>query len=219
MLTYIPEYSIFKLDRKIKEKQLIRKIVSIYVERSIVMTVIYSDFGDTDTKVLKNIWKDLDVKEVRLTTNGNISMKKINKAIYDEEDTIIFCGHGSGEGCWNPSWNSGEFYTLSARNLRFLRAKKVIGIWCHASDFSKKYDVPGFFSYMFISNPGEAKGLGITGVPFNEITKSEIKFCNILNDLLKKDVPLSEWRGVVLDNMDASNPVEEFNYSQVYYKE
>ena len=52
MLTYIPEYSIFKLDRKIKEKQLIRKIVSIYVERSIVMTVIYSDFGDTDTKVL-----------------------------------------------------------------------------------------------------------------------------------------------------------------------
>ena len=108
------------------------------------MTVIYSDFGDTDTKVLKNIWKDLDVKEVRLTTNGNISMKKINKAIYDEEDTIIFCGHGSGEGCWNPSWNSGEFYTLSARNLRLLRAKKVIGIWCHASDFSKKYDVPGF---------------------------------------------------------------------------
>lgn len=183
------------------------------------MTVIYSDFGDVDTKVLKNIWKGLDVTEIRLTPNGDVPMKEINKAISQEKDTIIFCGHGSGEGCWNPNWDMGGFYTLSSQNLKLLKAKKVIGIWCHASDFSKKYDVSGFFSYMFISNPGEAKGLGITGVPFKEITKSEIKFCNILNDLLKRDIPLSEWRGVVLDNMDESNPVEKFNYSQVYYKE
>ena len=101
--------------------------------------------------------------------------------------------------------------------MGFLRAKNVIGIWCHASDFSKKYDVPGFYSYMFISNTGEAKGLGITGVSSKEITESEIKFCNILNRMLKEGVPLSEWRKEVLKNMDSSNPVEKFNYSQVYY--
>ena len=71
---------------------------------------------------------------------------------------------------------------------------------------------------MFISNPGEAKTLGIKGVSSKEITNSEIKFCNILNRMLKNKVPLSEWRKEVLKNMDASNPVERYNYSQVYYK-
>ena len=70
---------------------------------------------------------------------------------------------------------------------------------------------------MLISNTGEAKGLGITGVSSKEITESEIKFCNILNRMLKEGVPLSEWRKEVLKNMDSSNPVEKFNYSQVYY--
>ena len=54
------------------------------------MTVIYSDFGDTDTRVLKNIWKGLDVTEVRLTMDGDISEDEIDEAIYNEEDTIIF---------------------------------------------------------------------------------------------------------------------------------
>ena len=182
------------------------------------MTVIYSDFGDTDTRVLKNIWKGLDVTEVRLTMDGDISEDEIDEAIYNEEDTIIFCGHGSGEGCWNPDWKGSRFYTIGYGNLGLLRAKNVIGIWCHASDFSKKYNVPGFYSYMFISNPGEAKSLGIKGVSSKEITNSEIKFCNILNRMLKNKTPLSEWRKEVLKNMDASNPVEKYNYSQVYYK-
>lgn len=179
------------------------------------MTVIYSDFGDTDTRVLKGIWEGLDAKVLRLTPWGRVSQYEIDQAISEEKGTLVFCGHGDRYGCWNPSYSARSRYSLSEANLACLNAEKVIGIWCHASDFAKAYDVHGFFSYMYISNVSEAAYEGIHGVPSKAITESEEKFCGILNGLLKEDRPLMEWKAAVMSRMDPSNPVEVFNYSQV----
>ena len=185
------------------------------------MTVIYSDFGDVDTSVLKNIWGDLDAKIIRLkgapiTKDYDVN-KTVDKAIAAEEDTLIVVGHGSDRGCWSPS---GE-YTISPFNLDLVKAKKFIGIWCHASDFARRYHAKGFFSGMFISNASEA----IYTLPYSknqvysnkQITESEIKFCNILNDFLKKDTPLKDWKYIIEGYTDNTFEVEKYNYSHVEY--
>lgn len=182
------------------------------------MTVIHSDFGDTDTKVLRDIWRGLSVKEVHLTRYSNkLDMRRAKDAIKAERDLVIFCGHGDRRGCWSPSYTGGSYYTIGPSDLSLLRGKKVVGIWCHASSFSKRYKVEGFFSSMFISNTVEAAGEGIRGVSNADITASEMKFCGILNKLLKEKVPLSEWKEHVDAAIDETNPVEVFNYSQVFY--
>lgn len=189
------------------------------------MTVIYSDFGDKDTKVLKNIWKDLDAKVIHLTSKSNVTSYEIDKAIDDEKDTIIFCGHGDGFGCWSPCTLLGDTtpnvyhinYTVSPRNKHLLKGKKVIGIWCYASDFAKDYKVEGFFSYMFISNPREARYLGISEPSYERITRSEVKFCDMVNTFLKDDIPLQDWKGIISANTDKNFDVEKFNYGNAEY--
>lgn len=183
------------------------------------MTVIYSDFEDVDTSVLKNIWKDLDVKVIRISRDSLTDDYDVNNAIAAEEDTLIVVGHGSDSGCWSPSGG----YTISSFNLDLVKAKKFIGIWCHASDFARKYHAKGFFSGMFISNTTEA----IYTLPYSknqvysnkQITESEIKFCNILNDLLKKETPLKDWKYIIEGYTNATFEVEKYNYSHVEYFE
>lgn len=183
------------------------------------MTVIYSDFGDVDTSVLKNIWKDLDAKVIRISRDSLIDDYDINDAIASEKDTLIVVGHGSDRGCWSPYGG----YTISPFNLDLIKAKKFIGIWCHASDFARRYHAKGFFSGMFISNTSEA----IYTLPYSknqvysnkQITESEVKFCNILNDFLKKETPLKDWKYIIGRYTDNTFEVEKYNYSHVEYFE
>ena len=190
------------------------------------MTVIYSNFGDPDTKVLRGIWGGLDTEVIEVENRRNNpehfqSSTKIKEAISKEGDTLIIVGHGSSEGCWDPTYG----YTFDSSCLPYLKAKNVIGIWCHASDFARKYNVKGFFSEMFISNIGEAsyvlpKETFISQkIQPQEITDSEIKFCKILNDLLKKKVPLKDWKDSIENLTDKDFAVENYNYSHTRYFE
>lgn len=178
------------------------------------MTVIYSNFGDEDTKLLQAMWKGLDnVKVVELKPNS--FREEMYDAILNEEDTILFCGHGSGNGCWSPSYH----YSLDVNTLPYVKAKNIIGVWCHASDFARRYDVPGFFTYMFISSKAEANFEGIKSVSDKEIKRCELEFMQKVNQLLKDNVPLDRWVDKIQNEMlnENSNEVERFNYSQLYY--
>ncbi|MGN1164496.1 MAG: hypothetical protein ACI4S4_06825, partial [Candidatus Ornithospirochaeta sp.] len=144
------------------------------------MTVIYSNFLDNDTEILRGIWKDLGAKVLEISPDPSSPSKAdIDRAIGEEEDTLIVCGHGCPDGCFSPHFD----YTLSQENKEKIKAKRVIGIWCHASSFARRYSLSGFFSSMFISNEWEAECMGIHGVGEDNIRKSEEKFVNILNSL------------------------------------
>lgn len=182
------------------------------------MTVVYSDFKDTDTEVLKRMWQGLD--NITLITNG--PKERIKKALRNEKDTLLLCGHGTSGGLWMPRRTKEDLsfpfsYALSKDDVPLIKAKNIIGIWCYASLFAEKCYLSGFYSSMFISSLYEAAIMGIEGITAEEITRSEIIFCNRINRLLKEGVPLRLWTEI-LQKEECRNEVEKFNYSGLRYR-
>ena len=186
------------------------------------MTVIHSDYGDSDTKVLRAMWEGLgNVRVITITdlAQGN-TRADIRKALESEEDTLILTGHGSPSGLLARDTSSflSISYAFTKDDIPFVKAKNIIGVWCYASDFSKNNSLRGFYSSMFISSAIEAGLMGIHGVSEDEIKSSEILFCRRVNALLGDNVPLNEWTEK-LRAFHLTNSVEEFNYSKLYYRE
>ena len=198
------------------------------------MTVIYSNFHDSDTYLLRGIWEGLDSRVIELRLDERYSEERgrlddptipydssrkereeINRAIESEEDTLIVCGHGTEDGCLSPHFD----YTLSSSNKDMIRAKRFIGIWCNALTFAKKNNVSGFFSSMFITNTVEADYRGMGNVGKERIKESEMKFVNTLNSLLRNNIPMDKWKEAFTCIVDATNEVEVFNFTSLGYME
>ncbi len=182
------------------------------------MTVIYSNFNDPDTRVLRRMWRGLD--NVTLVTNG--TEEKIRKALTEEKDTLLFCGHGTATGLWMPHKNIRNpyfpfAYAFSEKDIPFIKAENIIGIWCYASQFAQRCNLRGFYTSMFISSPYEAELMGVKALPEDEITRSEELFCDRINKLLKDNVPLSGWKER-LQGETLNNDVERFNYNGLTYR-
>lgn len=182
------------------------------------MTVVYSDFKDTDTGVLRRMWQGLD--NITLITNG--PKERIGKALREEKDTLLLCGHGTSGGLWMPEEGNKDLsfpfrYAISKDDVPLIKAKYIIGIWCYASLFAEKCCLRGFYSSMFISSEYEAAVMGIEGMTAEEITRSEILFCNRINKLLREGVPLFLWTEI-LQKEESRNEVERFNYSGLRYR-
>lgn len=183
------------------------------------MTVIYSYFNDPDTKVLKMRWEGLE--NVTLVTNGE--KERIRKALEDEKDTVLFCGHGSRPELWMPHVSRKDSfsyftYAFSKKQIPLIKAKNIIGIWCYASQFAEEFNLSGFYTSMFISSAYEAALMGINGVTADKITRLEEIFALRINKLLKNGVPLSEWKGI-LSNETLNNDAERFNHNGLTYRE
>ena len=198
------------------------------------MTVIYSNFSDSDTYLLRGIWEGLDSRVIELRLDERYSeergrlddptipydssrkeIEEINRAIESEEDTLIVCGHGTEDGCLSPHFD----YTLSSSNKDMIRAKRFIGIWCNALTFAKKNNVSGFFSSMFITNTLEADYLGMGNEGEERIKENEMKFVNTLNSLLRNNIPMDKWKEAFTCIVDATNEVEVFNFTSLGYME
>lgn len=181
------------------------------------VTVIFSNMGDTDTLVLKHIWEGLpNVKVVEVNSYNGPWTKKVNTAILAEKDTLIFCGHGYPSGLLSPQ-NHGFPCIVSERNVKFIKAKRVIGIWCHASLFARNENLHGFFSSMFISNENEARFNGCPRANAETITREEILFGKRLNQLIASDIPMQEWKQKLIDQADMGIDVVRFNYNGLTY--
>lgn len=182
------------------------------------MTVIYSDFNDTDTLVLKRMWNG--IKDLTLVRNG--SKERIASALKNEKDTLLICGHGTAGGLWMPQRTDSDTafpfrYAVSKKEIPLIRAERIIGIWCYASSFAEENSLRGFYSSMFISSLYEAALMGVTGVTEEEITRSELIFASRINALLKSNVPLPLWKDR-LQKVSLRNDVERFNYSRLSYR-
>ena len=182
-------------------------------------TVIFSNMGDTDTAVLRNIWLGMPkVKVIEITHQTENPIPLVNEAIANEHDTLIMCGHGMPNGLLNPSFKGGT-YLVDQNTVDLIHCNRVIGIWCHAKDFAEQYGVKGFWSSMFISNSGEARSNGITTVSGKSITDQEILFCIRLNALIRTYAPMKTWISKLREDADYDNPVVKFNYDGLrYYK-
>ena len=98
-----------------------------------------------------------------------------------------------------------------------MHARRVIGIWCHASSFAEANGLYGFWSSMFISNSGEARMCGFPGVPNELITAETIKFMKDMNRLIRNGVPMDRWVGMVTEQGNLDYPTTRFNYDGLRY--
>ena len=179
-------------------------------------TVIYSNFGDTDTERLRGIWQNLpDVHLVEIRSDSEDYEYVVDAAIEAEDDTIIFAGHGTSQGLLFPDFNRNE-YILHENNVSLIHARRIVCVWCYASEFCRAHNLHNCFcTGMFISNIDEAMNIftHYDDELEQNITDTEIRFCKSLNYLLQSDMPISTWESEYFHaNMYHRNAVEDFNY-------
>lgn len=184
-------------------------------------TIIFSNMGDTDTAVLRNLWNGMpDVKVVEIGKFTRNARRMVDEAIAQETEMLVMCGHGTPEGLINPNFTDYDRYLVDRHNKNLIRAKSIVGIWCHARDFAERYGVRGFWSSMFISNLMEAHYNHIYNTDTGTITHDETMFCLFTNYLIRNNVPQENWIEVLCKCVDFNDPVIRFNYSGlVYYAE
>ena len=122
----------------------------------------------------------------------------------EEEEAVKYMSHRFGT-------------VIERKDADKIHAKRVIAVWCHASDYAVATHLYGFWSSMFISNSMEARYCGFPGVP-NEIIMAETKkFCRDLNVLIKNDVPQSEWVEKIIEVGNMNYKTTEYNYKGLRY--
>lgn len=180
-------------------------------------TVIFSNAGDTDTAVLKFIWRGLpNVKLVEVNKQTANAKEIVEQAIEAEHDTLICCGHGSQMGLYNPA-GTGYSFLVNRQNYKKIKVNRFIGVWCHASEFGEAVHLKGFYSSMFISNKREAEMNHCYQASDKCITEQEILFALRLNELIMKYIPMKKWVGLLNDAADKAIDVVKFNYDGLKY--
>lgn len=132
------------------------------------------------------------------------------------DETVLILGHGDGRGLWNADGNG---YLLGSDDVYLLRGRKVIGIWCYASEFADRYGLHGFFTSMFISNLGEACENGFYNTEEVEITRELYLFCMRVHELLRTETPLEDWVSYLQDRANICVSFVRFNYEALSYYE
>lgn len=184
-------------------------------------TIIFSNMGDVDTAVLKNLWNAMpEAKVVEITKFTLDARQKVDEAIAQETDLLVMCGHGTPEGLINPNFVDRERYLIDRHNKNLIKADRIVGIWCHAKQFAERYGLRGFFSSMFISNLSEAYYNHIYNTDSETITYNEHMFCLFVNFLLRTRMPQERWINILNQCVDFNDPVIKFNYNGLaYFKE
>jgi hypothetical protein len=180
-------------------------------------TVIFSNAGDTDTAVLRFIWRGIpNVKVVEVNKQTANAQELVDQAIEAEHDTLICCGHGTAMGLFNPA-GTGYSFLINRQNYKKIKVNRFIGVWCHASEYGESVHLKGFYSSMFISNKQEAEMNHCYKASAKAITDQEILFCLRLNELIREYVPMKKWVGLLNEAGDKSIDVVEFNYDGLKY--
>lgn len=180
-------------------------------------TVIFANTQDVDCSVAHYIWDGLeDLKVVDVTRDGDATIHDALEAMSKEEDILIFFGHGCPYGLFNPNVKDESYYLFSRSHIRFVKAKRVICMWCYASSFGDDTKFPAFYTSMFISNAGEARCCNIPATQ-EQVTESEVRFCKDLNHLLVSNTPMKEWKNYMMGRKRNDNPIDVFNYNGTRY--
>lgn len=167
---------------------------------------------DESTDFLKPIYQNIENKKVY---TQSIYVDEILEEA-DNYDRLIFLGHGYPDGLlgWKKLFIDPKFIEI-IRN----KGDQVIYIWCHASDYVRKYNLSGFATGMFISEVGEAEWYDI------EATQDEIDYSNdLFVECVKKYIDLHpEWKMIDMKNevysgySDYNDKVIKYNQQRLVY--
>ena len=125
-----------------------------------------------------------------------------------EHDRIVLMGHGCDEGLYD-----GYNILVGMDFVEVLKSKTVIGIWCHAERFAVKYQVPGLFTGMIISEDQEANMYSVACTE-DQLGTSNTMLSIMVNCLLS-DVPAEEALLFYTD-LNRDCPVRTFNQERLF---
>ena len=181
------------------------------------MTIIYSNRQDDDCLVLQRIWRNFPNENIIEITPQSIDWEDlVDNAISNEDDTLLFLGHGTMHGLLFPNFDTGE-YILHENNVNLIHARNVICCWCYASSFCNTHRLHSFSTSMFISNVDEAYDNGYYNYSQEQINFNGARFYDEINNLLQNNVPLSEWVMRLGAHMDIENGIDVFNRQGLTY--
>lgn len=140
----------------------------------------------------------------------------VDRAIAEEEDTLILIGHGTTHGLLHPDFHSGA-YLIHENNINLIRARNIICMWCYASTFCENHNMHCFASSMFISNIEESYDNCIYGMTQEQINSCGRFFYAQLANLIENNIPMQDWVMQLGATMDIENPVDVFNRQGLWY--
>lgn len=176
------------------------------------MIVIHIDSME-DTAHLKHLYEGLD----GITLLYNESREKVEEVLKTSDDNVVMClGHGSGFGLFGAGWHG---YVIDIHNAHLLKDKKVIGIWCYASTFADRTGLSGYFTSMFISNLGEAKGHGFPNNTEEDIFNEIDFFCDQIKGFIQNGTEMSTWVPILQEVCHKEKDFVRFNYEAMAYFE
>lgn len=174
------------------------------------MIVIHID-SQSDTAFLKKTYEGLE----NITLLYNPTKEQVNDALKaSPTEDVMMLGHGSPSGLFSADWRGN---VIDATNANLLKGRNCVGIWCWAKKFAKNYGLKGYFTSMFISNAGEAKGYGYYGYTEDEIFNEVELFSIRINNLIKSGRPQDEWVGALQADADMSKGFVKYNYENMEY--
>ena len=174
---------------------------------------------DDDCLVLQRVWRNIpNVKLIEITPQSDDWEDMVDNAISNEDDTLLFLGHGTSNGLLFPNIERGE-YILHENNVNLIHAKNVVCCWCYASNFCQTHHLHSFSTSMFISNVNEAYDNGYYDYDQSYINSNGIRFYDEINSFLLNNVPLNEWVMRLGAHMDIENGIDVFNRQALTYIE
>ena len=184
------------------------------------MTTIFSNNEDIDCEILRHLFANLpnnNLIEITYSMKNTDWREMVEEAIENEDDTLILCGHGSPSGLYFPRF---EEYVIHSMHADIIHAKRVICVWCYASDFVLTNNIHNCLaSGMFISNVSEAEYNGCYNSTQKDINFVANMIDNEINSLIQTDTPISEWQIQLGVHMDVENEIDTFNRQGFIYNE
>ena len=163
-----------------------------------------------DTATFAPLFKDIE--GIYLYNPTREELEKV--LIENPTETFMCLGHGSSRGLFSADMHG---FLLDRDNVHLLKDRDVIGIWCYASDFARRNNLRGFFTYMFISNAQECS-YHRCGNYYNEVVYEQNRiFAEKVRGLIAENKPMEEWVDYLYESCDSSLDFVDFNYSNLAY--
>jgi hypothetical protein len=182
--------------------------------------VIHPD--DRSTDFLKPIYESVDNKTV---ITGGKSREEIIDLI-QSHDRVLMMGHGSPGGLFKTGTFSDylSLYLIDKDLVPYLKDKENFYIWCYADEFVRAHNLRGFFSGMFVSEPGEAVACDLVNRRklldmdlLNKVEESNEEFSRIVGENMH--LPLDEMFKEVREQYHSvakSNKIASYNHDRLY---
>lgn len=177
--------------------------------------------SDITTDFLSKVYENIPEEEKTVIRDCKISNSRLIRLI-KSHDNVVMLGHGCADGLLCSSYSKDTTFDrliINSHLVEFLRTrKKLIGIWCHASDFFKKYNLYGFATGMFVSDISEANDYGLPMSTY-DVEENNNLLAESLYKCFDKDIAyIYDYMCERFDSLKSTNKIANFNRNLFYYK-